>query len=400
MRYKVVLILIALLMFGGFSNLRELNDLAVVSAIGVDKIDDGKYIITTQITNSAKQGGSKSSEVSDSGEVVVYESEDSTIQQALRNMILESPKKLYLAHMEVLLVSENVAKEDFISAIDFFIRDNEGSNDFMLVITKDTTPQEILRTLTPLETNPVLNIKDSIIVTSKYQGTTTNKVLNESLSDILKIGEDITVATVSINKVDKKDDKASESNDKSGEEKIEKKSSIVVSSMAYFSGEHMKGYLEKDDNVSYNIMKNKVNTYILTLETDPKKKLVAEITKNKTKLTPRYENGKYIVDVNIDCVSNITEIGKEVKLESGKDLEKYENLIGEHIKIKLQEYIHNCQNLYKADILGYGNLFYKKLNKEYKKMEANFMTDYFPYIETNINIKVRFPNEGGIVKKW
>ena len=124
MRYKLIVIIIAMILLNGLNNSRELNDLAIVSAIGIDK-EDGNFKVSAIVLNPEKQDSGSSSS-SASNKMIVYEKTASSVQEAIRSMILESPKRLYLAHMELLLISEEVAKKDLANALDFFIRDNES----------------------------------------------------------------------------------------------------------------------------------------------------------------------------------------------------------------------------------------------------------------------------------
>lgn len=399
MKFKLLILFVALYFLSGLGNLRELNDLAVVSSIGINKTEDGKYITTVQITNSSKQTA-KGDSLGSGGEVVVYESTDVSIQQALRNMILESPKKLYLAHMELLIVSENIAREDLNSAIDFFIRDHEASNSFMLLVARNTTPENILKTLTPLETNPTVNIKDSIETTYKYKSSTTPNVLMQTLSDLLNSGKDFAIASVTLdntksNKLDNKEETKEDNKEESKKDPV-----IIVSDMAYFKNEQMKGYLSVPDNISYNILQNTASHYVAQVDTSEENKFIVDAIKTDVKLSPKVENGKYIVNIDVSAVTNISEIGKNVKLQTVSDIENYQKKVAEHIKNRLTDFVKNCNNVYNSDLIGYGDLFRKKQNKEFLKVKDKFYTDIFPNIETNINVKVRFQNEGGITKKW
>jgi len=98
---------------------------------------NGEYIITTQVLNTQKSGDS-SGGGSGSSSVVVYETKRKSIHEALRDTIEKVPNKLYIAHLELVLISEEAAKKnDILATLDFFLRDNEGGNNFMIVIAKD-----------------------------------------------------------------------------------------------------------------------------------------------------------------------------------------------------------------------------------------------------------------------
>ena len=49
---------------------------------------------------------SKESEDSEDSQITVYTKEGDTVHEALRNTSLESPKKLYVGHLESIIISE------------------------------------------------------------------------------------------------------------------------------------------------------------------------------------------------------------------------------------------------------------------------------------------------------
>ncbi len=70
---KLFLLGSLLFFFTGCYNYRELNQLAITSAIGIDKTEDG-YKVTVQVINTQKQGsGSNSS--GEQPKIFVYENE-------------------------------------------------------------------------------------------------------------------------------------------------------------------------------------------------------------------------------------------------------------------------------------------------------------------------------------
>ena len=62
---------------------------------------------------------------------------------------------------------------------------------------------------------------------------------------------------------------------------------------------------------------------------------------------------------------------------------------------KIKDALEDYRSKYKSDIVGIENLIYKKLNKEYKKIENEFTEKYLENVKTNVNVTVDFPLEGG-----
>lgn len=420
MKSKIVLIVIAMLLLTGLKNSRQLDEIEIVQAIGVDISDDNKYIISAQVVNIEKESDSSGSgSSSNSSEAVVFESKSDSVQEALRNFVNESPQKLYLAHMQLLLISENAAKVELTNTIDFFLRDNEGSNNYILAVTKDTTPQEILTKTSPLVESPAESIVKSIKSTYKYRGTSVDNTLSKNLSILLSERKELVATTILLQDTSKEkmpednegkilDNSSSESQSKesnmTSSNSSEKGSSdkenlenavIKVGTLACFKDNKLVGIMDEDDSLMYNLLKNKVKSAIIR-SGNGNDRIIAEIIDSKAELKPQSVDGKLNLDINLKIKFNITETGSNIKFKTTEDLKKYENIISKEVEQKVNKYIDNCRNVYKTDLIGYRNIFYKKLNKEYKKHENEFKNqEFLNTIKTNVHVEVEFPNEGG-----
>lgn len=394
MKYKVIFLLIIVIMFNGIINSRELNELAIVSAMGIELNENGEYVLTAQILNPKKSGNSSSGGGSsaDGAIVTVYTNSSESVQNAVRYMIKESPQRLYLAHMELLILSDELASsKEITDTLDFFIRDNEGSSNFTLAISKDCNPSDVLKTLTPLETVPTENIINSIGAARKYQGISVDKLLMEQLEILLCDGKEMVVTSISLDGeedgLQKEEDLATTNVD----------TKIVIDDLAYFKGNKLKGYIEGDDNIMYNLLTNNLQNSVINIG-EEKDRIAAEIINSGCKMKPKRENGEYIIDIDINVECNVTELGEN--LSTKDNLEKITKDINNEIKSKVSKFIYNTQNVYESDVIGLENVFYKHLNKEYKLIQNDFNEKYFQKIKTNVNVSTKLPDEGGMVKQW
>lgn len=433
MKSKIIFLLIIMFFLNGLNNARELNELAVVSAIGIDLDEEGNYLITAQILNPKKENSSGSGSGSSSGssEIVVFKSTNTSIQSSLRHIIEESPQKLYIAHMELLLLSEKVATEkEALDILNFFIRDNEGKNDFIVVVTKDSTPQEILEITTPMEANPAKNIKDTIISAHRFRGIGTDDVLSDNVSMFRKESQtpmltciEIMNSKDSLNCNKKEDEDKNSSNDENSKttEKEEKpkeqesalqnsdtnesnesnntQKNIKVSTLAFFKEETLSGFLLENECYIYNILQNKAKGGILEIGKDKDLMVIDQISSN-TKITPKVENDEYIIDISLNMDFNITETGENIRFDSNDQMKTYEKRAEDYLKEKIEELINKSKDEYNCDIFSFGNVFYRKKNKDYQKLYEKYGKDYFKYIKTNVNVKINFPSEGGIDNIW
>lgn len=101
------LIIVIFILTGCWSR-RELNDLAIALAMGVDSSGD-QFKVSAQIVNpgevtSVKGGGGNSS-------IATYSSSGETIFEAIRKMTTKSPRKIYFSHTRLVVIGEELAKK-------------------------------------------------------------------------------------------------------------------------------------------------------------------------------------------------------------------------------------------------------------------------------------------------
>ena len=104
---KKVLFLIILVLISGCYNYKELNEIAIVSAIGID-IKDNKYIITAQIINTKDK---------DKVDTIIYKDNGNNINEALNNISKNISKQIFLNSIEVIIISKNI---DIYNILDLF----------------------------------------------------------------------------------------------------------------------------------------------------------------------------------------------------------------------------------------------------------------------------------------
>ncbi|PEU49991.1 spore gernimation protein KC, partial [Priestia megaterium] len=89
---------------------KELTDLAIVAALGVDKTKDGRYHITLQIINPGNvaggmQGGGGGTQ---SPPITIYSASGDNIVEASRRASGRISRRLYYAHTNLVVVGEKM----------------------------------------------------------------------------------------------------------------------------------------------------------------------------------------------------------------------------------------------------------------------------------------------------
>ena len=301
MKKYIVVVTLIVIFFNGFSNLREITELAIVTVMGLDMDDSGKYVATIEIIDADKEDSKKT--------ITEFATGDS-IQEAIRNIIDKTQKRLYLAHLETLIVSEDIAKNGLDNIVDFFIRDNDGSNNFYLFISKNVKASDIIQKASEEKISMLELLKSS----EKYRGNGNTKTLSEIIQEELKSFPN------------------------------ERKFSTVNSS-----------------SILYNILNNNVGSPIIKRGED-EDLIIVEIVTSNTSIKLKKE--KVVVD--LDMKVNISEAGKNIELNTNEEVNNIEAILSNDIKDRINTFIQKYQIDKEAQILGFENLYYRK-KKEYNK---------------------------------
>jgi spore germination protein KC len=95
----ILAVLLPAALAGGCWNYREIDELAMVAGVAVDKCADGQYEITVEIPEMMGDRESKTKSK-------VLSGQGRSMLDAVRNIISVSGKKLYWAHTKVIILSK------------------------------------------------------------------------------------------------------------------------------------------------------------------------------------------------------------------------------------------------------------------------------------------------------
>ena len=388
-KIKIIISLFICFLLTGCYNYRELNDLAITSAIGINKSGDDFELII-QVVNNQKQ----SSEGGSAGEqlqFVVYKTKGKTIQEALRSIILESPKRLYLNHTALLVISEEVAKEGIGDIMDIFARDSEFRKQFMVLISKNDETEDVISTVTALETLNAKNIKDSLKTDNKYLGSSTIVTFENLLSAYLNNKIDIALPSV----IMKGNEKTSKEEDNIKES--EPSAKVVLDDLAIFDNKKLVGYLDKKDSINASIINNDINNTIYTYKCDNNKYLSIEIIDSKTEVkTP---SDKEEININIKQKANINETTCNIDLEKQEDLDKLEKEISKQLKKEILKTINKTIKEYNSDIFGFEDTIYKDNPSYYKKLKEKYHDEILNNLEFKVDVSLNLYAKGNVLKE-
>lgn len=383
---KKILILLSIFLLTGCYNYRELNDLAIISAFGIDKTDD-EFLVTVQIVDTNKTGSDTTTN-GDYPKTIIYEQTGKTIQEALRLMILDSPRRLYAEHTRLLLISEDIAKNELKNIIDFFYRDPESRKEYQVAVVKNTSANKILKTLTPLDTIGADNIVNSIESNNAYLGELIAVTFNDLLEMYLNPRIEISMPALQLLDMSSKDDtdqlKESDANNK-----------IKLDGIAVFKDNALVGYLTIDESLTLNFIKNKVENTIISHTCEPKKHIVYEIMNTTTNVSA--SSTEKSINIDIKGNATIAEINCNYKLTKPQDIIKIEKKLNQEIEKTITKNIKSINQKFHSDIFGFKDLYYRSNYQFYQTIKDNW-NETIEDIKINVKSKVKITEKGNGLK--
>lgn len=379
---KNIFLLLLIFFITGCYDQKELNTIAIMTATEINKIDN-EFVVHAQVVNP--QSSDKTVNVQ--APFVIYEGKGKTIHEAYRQIKKQSSRYLYPNHMEILIINEKLAKEDISQVIDLFLRIPDVRTEFYVLIGKN---DNILNITTPIDDVSATSIKDTMETNNKYLGITNFVTFNEFAN--MDLNKNLEVILPSIEAV--KYNKEAESIKNTENTKIE--SLYKLDNLAIFKDNKLKGYLTKKESITYNVIKNKVQSILITKECqDTKDKYITiEATDIKSKVSTKNKE----ITIKVEMTGNINETGCKIKLNKEENIKKIEKELNKYIEDTIKTSINNIKEKYNSDIFGFLDLIYKTDYKTYEKIKDNWYKDEYKNIKINIDTSINIIGKGNVLE--
>ena len=367
----ILTILIITITLTGCAGYEELNNLSIVTAVAFDKTDD-EYELSFLIANSPKaQTSAKEGEA----KTTVYTGKGKTIAEASKDIEQIVPKQVYLGHINVVVISEDIAKDGFLKIADWLLRNPQTRKKFYLLQAKDEKAKNILKIVSPLESFPSQSIATLIESNSETKSIATSITYSNFISQILEKGYDPVLPSITIN------GSVKEGSNEKNLETTEPESYLMLGPLAIYKGDKLKGFSTEEESWAINVLKgdSKEINYNVKYQNED-----ISIETSSLKSTIKILDEKNI-EITISGVGDIYNINNKIDIQDYKEINKIEKAWSSSLKKDLTKVIKKVQNKWQADIFGFGNLIYKNNPNTWKKLEKNWNSKYFP----NLNIKVK-----------
>lgn len=353
--FIIILILLFLLAFSSSYSALNINNLAIVVAMGIDVADNNNLNLTFQFTNASSISETGSSEKSPS---IIYTVEASSISSGINLINSHIGKELSLSHCKLIAFSEELASKGISKEIYTLVNDTQVRPSTNIIITK-CTAKYYLESSKPLFESLLTKYYEVFSDSSKYTGFSSsitigeffNKMLCTSCQPSAILGgvEDGSQKTPTSNI--NSENIISNSSPVSGDSKAEN------IGLAVFKDDVLVGELNSIETLCSLIIGNKVSGFLVSVPNPSKSNSYLDIyitPLNETKFKVDIINGTPYISVKCRFTGRIYSMEENSKYLDDKLLKEISDSCNSYIKSVMTDYLYKTSKYLKSDINSFG----------------------------------------------
>lgn len=369
---------------------KEIEDLGIVTAIGVDYID-GNVVVTMEVVNPLSNTSGDQSSVSTEGNRYVYfKGIGKTVKEAITNVNLYFDKQIFLSHSNLLILGEEFAKRGTIDLMDFFLRDTEPREDMYMIVAKGCKASDIIGIKAGLGRSTGNYLYDTF---NNY--TITGKCINLSVAEKYRYYYDVSnepvVGVVQLKEIAQSDDET--------KEESPTLTALDVSGGAVLSNGRLAGYFDGEEMLGFNIIVGDLRSGTIVFETPVTEKdkenlvigrdgsltsLDIVLTKTKRKIT--IKDGKIHLTVDVKLKGALSEINQALNVIDGEVISRIEKACSEKVKELISRTLDKGQKEFKLDSFSIGVAVHQQHPKLWKEIATEWQS-IFPEITYDVNVE-------------
>lgn len=365
------------LFVSGCWSYKELTDINVVTGVGLDMTEDGKFLLTVQV---AEPGAIQSTASSGSGggsgpikPVFVASNEGETIFEAIREMLATVDKKLFFSTAQVLILSERLAQDSLQESLDFFQRDHEVVYLMNVLVAKGVSPAEILAMESNMDTIPAVYINETVENTA-YRGTGRKTMLIDVIKDMDCKGKQPVIGQIT----------------KAGENMVR------TEGLAVFKNGKLVGWLDPYETRGYQFAMNDIGSAIVNIPAE-EGKMSMEVFRSKAKIGVEFEDGEpACLMVKVRLEANVGGHEGKGKLDAPEKISALEEILEETIRKEIAMALEKAQDEYSSDIFGFG-MEVHKYHPQYWKKAQDEWDRIFSRLPADIQVDAKIRRTGIII---
>lgn len=389
---------------GGCWDRREPESLVFPSILGIDVAEDELFEVIALIPNpSARAGGAAG--ITGGGAFAVpfwvNSGRGHTPFEALKQLALTTSRQINLSHVDVILISENLARRGIGPVLQLYLR----SPDIRLiaeVAVVEGDLRNLLESEIPLEPTPALGLLAMLEFTRQERSQIPRGDFLEKAKLMTFPGFDPVFVRFTVLKAT-----ATETSTDSGSAQGQSQSQVPkpvvkIHGAAAFDDDRMVGWFEDRESVGVNWLLGGISRTIVSVDSPRGGVITLELKQSGVKVTPVVSGNSISMEVKVGALARVQDAAAHGHSEhivfDSEDPELVKSVtdrVAQAVRNDIELALKKAREL-EVDPFGFGNTIYRKKPQFWNEVVQGRWIEMFKTVEVNLEIEV-FLRRPGLV---
>ena len=374
---------------------KEPDDMVYAVALGFDIDDDGDYVAIAQFANpvAAKGGAAPGSQPAGLASFWTNCAKGRTPYDALTDLSPGLSREMTVSNIEVLLISERLARRGIAPIMDLVARDNELRLTVSAAVV-DGSLKSLLESEFAEDPIPALAIQRMLNPIHFIDPSAMSPGLLQSIVDMLRPGQDLLLPVLRLNTGS---DLSSSS--KSDADSASSGSPVSHIGSAAFRGDKMIGRLDGHESRGANFARSRSQHAPVSVESPAGGLVSVHVTHVASRIAPRYTDGDVSILINARVEGHVqgqTDLGQGrsgVNFADPESLQCLRARLAQCVREDIEHALAKSRE-YRSDFIGLGNAVYRRLPRAWRAGVGDAWYELLPDVEVDIEVEATLTSPG------
>jgi len=385
MRKLMIAVLPAVVLAGCWDK-AEMNELAIVSMVGADSDPEtGMKTVYYQMINPLSGISVQGAPSGDQAPVYTYEASGRSFGEIHTTIYKLLPRKLFVSHYRTLIVSERMAEEGLLDAVNMIEIQSNGRTSIPMLIAGDSLAQ-LMKTFTPLESVPADSVSSGLNMLGRNSLLVDRKTRVNNLIERMERSEAIVmpiVKLISADSMTKSSDRISQID--------ANRSNLTSDGGAVIVNYRMVGKLDDEELVWYNLANGGRGRHIKQFQVNGKS-VTLEMRLKRMKRSTEWREDRPVVTLDLE-IEFLTNFATENMPKTYEEMKRLENGLAQIVEDEITSFYN------KTKAKGWDLLRIRQAAEQNRKVRRHG-ADALKSAELKVNVKSRIAHTANLSQPY
>ncbi|KJS72442.1 MAG: hypothetical protein JL56_13005 [Desulfotomaculum sp. BICA1-6] len=392
----LLLILGLLSSLGGCWSRKELGDLAIVLAAGVDSAPDGQILLTVQIARPSAFGGGDTGQRATGAQqnnVWVISQTGDTVYDAQRYLEAKVSRELYWGHTVILVLGEQMARDGIRKVLNFFSRSPDTRETIWVLVSRGAA-KEVLNSHSQLETTSAQGVGAMV-----RSGVGVPVMLKDLSMMLASKGTNPVLPLIELTASGSPQGPGMAENVPRAQHEqahgTQTHAEITITGTGVFKDDRLVGWLDMMESRGMLWLRDEMEEGEITVPspTEPGKHFSVRIDRATTEVEPYYDGQNIWFDVKMRMDGELWEQQSMEKITEPQIFAALEKSLARRIEQKSRDVLEKARQVYGVDIFGFGDAWHRKYPNEWPALKDRW-DEEFTAADVHISVEAHIRRTG------